>query len=110
MGSERDPSGGVQPYMYAAMLALREKDFDGAERCITSGRLALAPVLGGMLDEAYSRAYGEAQRKKNGRGGGGHGRRGERWKGLWLFLVRARLRGFSLRVSPRARLCLVGVS
>jgi len=53
-----DGSGGVQPYMYAAMLALRVKDFDGADRCIGAARKRLAPVLGGMLDEAYSRAYG----------------------------------------------------
>ena len=73
--SEEGHNNGATPYMYAAMLALRDRDFGAAERCIDAGRRVLAPALGSMLDEAYSRAYGEKWSRAAGRRSDRGGRR-----------------------------------
>ena len=52
-----DRDRGIQNLMYAAMLALRETDFETAERCIGSARKQVAPFLAAQLEEAYGRAY-----------------------------------------------------
>ena len=52
---DRDRS--IQNLMYAAMLALRESEFETAERCIGSARRQVAPFLATQLEESYGRAY-----------------------------------------------------